>query len=112
LISEEVSVTSLAGTRLAGEDGGEGSSGGFARLGGGEAGGEALESRLNRCEVVEGVETVGPTAEFTWGLRAAEHEKAKDGCLVAAEVEDSADAMFVLGDARVVDGRDEGYVFQ
>jgi len=103
-----VRVASLARTGLAGEDGGERSSGGFVRLGGDGAGGKALESRLDRCQVVEGVEAVGSAAEFTWGLGATEHEKTEDGGLVAAEVEYSADAVLVLGDARVVDGRDEG----
>jgi hypothetical protein len=40
-------------------------------------------------------------------LGATEHEETEDGCLVAAEVEDSADAVFVLRDARVVDCLDE-----
>ena len=103
LISEEVRVTSLAGAGLAGEDGGEGAGRGFACLGGGGAGGETLERGLDRSEVVEGVEAVGAAAEFAWGLGAAEHEETEDGGLVAAEIEDSADAVLVLGDARVAD---------
>jgi hypothetical protein len=108
LISEEVRVTSLAGAWLAGEDDGEGSGRGFACFGGGGAGGETLERGLDRSEVVEGIEAVGSAAEFSWGLGAAEHEETEDSSLVAAEVEDSADAVLILRDARVVDGRDEG----
>ena len=63
-------------------------------------------------EVVEGVEAVGAAAEFARGLRAAQHEEAEDGGLVAAEVEDGADAVLVLGDAAVVDGGDEGEVVE
>jgi hypothetical protein len=63
---------------------------------------------LDGSEVVEGIEAVGTAAEFSWRLRAAKHEEAEDGGLVPAEVEDGADKMLVLGDARVANRSDEG----
>jgi hypothetical protein len=51
-------------------------------------------------------------------LRTAEHKEAEDSSLVAAKIEDGADAMFVLGDASgwfseaVADRGDEGEVFK
>ena len=41
-----------------------------------------------------------------------EHEKTEDSGLVAAEVEDGADPVLVLGDARVADGGDETKVLE
>ena len=64
------------------------------------------------AEIVEGVEAVGAAAEFARGLGAAEHEEAENCGLVAAEVEDGADAVLVLGNASVADGSDEGEIFK
>jgi hypothetical protein len=111
-------IAGLAGARLTREDGGKGAGGRIAGFVGGGAGGEALESGLNGDEVVEGVETVGAAAEFAGGLRTAEHKETEDRSLVAAKIEDCADAMFILGDAggwfseAVADRGDEGEVFE
>jgi hypothetical protein len=95
---------------LAREDGRERACGcGFVA---GVAGGQPLEGGLDGGEVVEGVEAVGTAAEFAGGLGAAEHEQAENGGLIAAKVEDGADAVLVLGDAAVADGSDEGEVFE
>ena len=86
---------------------------GFAScFGGGRAIGKALESRLDRGEVVEGVEAVGAAAEFAGSLGAAEHQETEDGGFVAAEIEDGADAVLVFGDAGVSDRGDEGEVLK
>jgi hypothetical protein len=105
-------ITGLAGARLAREDGGQGAGGLIAVFVGGGSGGQALEGGLDGSEVVEGVETVGTAAEFAGGLGTAEHKEAEDGGLVAAEIEDGADAVLVLGDTGVADGGDEGEVFK
>jgi hypothetical protein len=73
---------------------------------------KAFECGLDGGEVVEGVEAVGAAAKFTGGLGAAEHEEAENGGLVAAEVENGADAVLVLGHAGVANRRDEGEVFE
>ena len=62
---------------------------------------EQVESRVNRGEVVELIETIGAGAEFAGGLRAAEKKDAEQGDLVAMEIEDFREAMFELGDAAV-----------
>jgi hypothetical protein len=114
-VAEEMGVAGLAGAGLAREDGGERDGGLAAGFGDGfvgTAGGQALKRRLDGGEIVEGVEAVGAAAEFARGLGAAEHEEAEDGGLVAAEVEDGADAVLVLGDAAVADRGDEGEVFE
>jgi hypothetical protein len=67
---------------------------------------------LDRGKVVEGVEAIGAAAKFARSLRAAEHEQAEDGCLVAAEIENRANTVLVLGDAGVANGSDEGEVFK
>jgi hypothetical protein len=110
-VSEEVSVAGLAGTGLAGKDGGEGA-GFVAGCVGGWSGCEALEAGLDGGEVIEGVEAVGTATEFAGCLGAAEHEETEDGGFVAAEVEDGADAVLVLRDAGVADRGDEGEVFK
>jgi hypothetical protein len=68
---------------------------------------QALERGLDRSEIVEGIEAVSAAAEFTRRLRAAEHQKAEDSRLVAAKVEDSADAVLVLGNTSVANGSDQ-----
>jgi hypothetical protein len=111
-ISEEMGVASLAGTWLAGENRGEGTWGvgaGLIRRG---PSGEALEGGLDRGEVVEGMETVGAAAKFSGGLWTAEHEEAEDGGLVAAQIEDGAGPVLVLGDASVPNWSDQGKIFQ
>jgi hypothetical protein len=105
-ISEEMCVASLAGTWLAGENRGEGTWGVGAGLVRHGASGEALEGGLDRGEVVEGIETVGAAAKFSGGLWTAEHEEAEDGSLVAAEIEDGAGPVLVLGDAGVANWSD------
>ncbi len=86
---------------MAGEDDREGA--GFYSFGIGCAGGrsvcESFEGGLDGGEVIEGVETIGAAAELSGGLRTAEHQEAKNGGFVAAQVEYGADAVFVLGDA-------------
>jgi hypothetical protein len=67
---------------------------------------------LDSGEVLEGVEAVGATAKLAGGLRASEHEEAEEGGLVAAEIEDSADAVLILGNAAVAYGGGEGEVFE
>ena len=108
-----MSVTSLTRAGLAGEHGGEWAGWGFAScLGGERAIGQALESRLDRCEVVEGVEAVGAAAEFARSLRAAEHQETEDGGFVSAKIEDRADAVLVFGDAGISDSGDQSQVFE
>ena len=58
-------------------------------------------------DVFEGEETVSSIAKLARCLGSAEHQKAKDGGLVAAEVQYGADAVLVFGDSAVVKGRDE-----
>jgi hypothetical protein len=113
LISEEMGVAGLARAGLAGEDGGEWAGWGFASyFGGGRAIGKALESRLDRCQVVEGVEAVGAATELAGSLGAAEHQETEDGGFVSAEIEDGADAVLVFGDAGVSDRGDEGEILE
>jgi hypothetical protein len=113
--SEKVSVAGFAGAGLTWKDGGERA--GFN----GDCVGcrpirKAFEGGLDSGEVVEGIEAVGAASKFTEGLGATEHEEAKDGGLVAAEVENCADAVLVLGHAggggREADRRDEGEIFE
>jgi hypothetical protein len=114
--TEEVGVAVLAGAGLAGEHDGErpggGGVGGAGSGVGGGAGGEAVEGGEDGVDAVEGVEAVGAAAEFAGGLGAAEDEEAEDGDLVAAEVEDGAEAVLVLGDAGVADRGDDVEVFE
>jgi hypothetical protein len=105
-------IPGLARSGLAGKDCGERAGARIACFVSNGAGGQALEGGLDGCEVVEAVETVGAAAEFARGLGAAEHEKAEDGGLVAAKIEDRADAMLVLGDAGVVNRGDQGEIFK
>jgi hypothetical protein len=105
-------IAGLTRARLAREDDGKGAGrlvAGFVDSG---ASGQALEGGLDGCEIVEGVESVGAAAEFAGCLRAAEHEQTEDGGLVAAEIEDGANPMLVLGDASIADRGDEGKVFE
>ncbi len=95
----------------AGDAGGERVPGAFGFRGRG-AGSEAVKGGDDGGEIVEGEEAVGAGAEFAWGLRAAEEEKAEDRSLVAGEVEDGACAMLVLGDAGVSRWRDEAEVLE
>src|SRR5271154_2192658 len=104
-------VTGLAGAGLTGKDGGEGA-GFVARCVTGGEGREAFEGGLDGGEIVEGGETVGAAAEFAGSLGTAEHEEAKDGGLVAAEVKNGADAVLVLGDAGITDRRDESEILE
>jgi len=105
-------IAGLTRARLAREDDSKGASGLVAGFVDRSARGQTLESRLDGCEIVEGVETVSAAAEFAGGLRAAEHEKTEDSGLVAAEIEDSPDPVLVLGDASIADGGDEGKVLE
>jgi hypothetical protein len=93
-------VPGFAGARLTGKDGGEWA-GLDAGFGGSGAVSQAFQGGLDGLEVVEGVETISTTAEFARGLRAAKHQETEDSGLVAAEIEDCADAMFVFGDPGV-----------
>jgi hypothetical protein len=119
-VSEEMGVSGLARAGLARENRGERAGAlidnltvnliaGFVGRG---PGGQTLERRLDRAEVVEGVEAIGAAAEFAWSLGAAQHQEAEDRSLVAAKVEDGADAVLVLGYASVADGRDESEIFK
>ena len=75
--------------------------------------GQALEGGLDGGQVVEGVEAAPArlrSSPGVWGP--PKHEEAEDGGLVAAKIEDGADAVLVLGDAGVADGGDEGEVFK
>ena len=99
-------VASLAGAGLAGLNSDEGHCIWVARFIGAPSS-QALERGLNRSEVVERIEAVGAAAEFTRRLRAAEHQKAEDSRLVPAKVEDSADAVLVLGNTSVANGSDQ-----
>ena len=84
-------------------------SGGVA---GGGAGGQTVEGGGDGAEVVEGEHAVGAGAELAGGLGAAEDEEAEERGLVAAEVEDGADAVLVLGDAGVAVGGGEALLFE
>jgi hypothetical protein len=113
--AEKVGEAILAGSGLAGKHDGEragggGVGGGWVRLSG--AGGQAFECGLDLGEVVKLEEAVGAAAELAGGLRSAEEEQAKDGGFVAAEVEDGAGAVLVLGNAGVANWVDEGEVFE
>ena len=117
--AEEVGVAVFAGAGLAGQQDGEraggggvvgGGAGGILR--GGGAGGQAVEGGEDGVDAVEGVEAVGTAAELAGGLRAAEDEEAEEGDLVAAEVEDGAEAVLVLGNAGVADRGDDVEVFE
>lgn len=112
-VAQEMGEASLAGTGVRGEL--EGEWGGAARVAfgfGGGAGGQAVQGGLDGGEVIEGEEAVGAGAEFAWSLRAAEEEEAEQGGLIAAEVEDGAGTVLVLGDACVVHGGDERESFE
>jgi hypothetical protein len=115
-VSEEMGVSGLARAGLARENRGERAGALIVNLiagfVGGGPGSEAFERGLDRSEVVEGVKTVGAAAEFAWSLGAAQHQEAEDRGLVAAKVEDGADAVLVLGYASVADGRDESEIFK
>jgi hypothetical protein len=110
-ISEEMGVAGLAGAGLTWQHGGERASFVAGCIGEGTSC-EALESGLDGGKVVEGVEAVGAAAKFAGGLRAAEHEQTEDGGLVAAEVENRAYTVLVLGNAGVANGSDECEVFK
>jgi hypothetical protein len=113
--SEQVGVAGFAGAGLAREDGGEWTCG-FAAGCIGDAGrwacGQTVKSGQDSGQVVEGIQTVGAAAELAWGLGATQHEEAEDGGLVAAEVENGADAMLVLGDAGIANRGSQGEVFE
>jgi hypothetical protein len=109
---EEMSVSGLAGTRLARENGSERAGGLVSGFVGVAATCEALQCGLDGTEVVERVEAVGAAAEFSGGLGAAEHQKAKNGGLIATEIEDGADSVLIFGNAGVVNSSDEGEVFK
>jgi hypothetical protein len=112
-VSQEMSVPGFAGARLTGKDGGEWTGWGFgAGVGGSGTAGQTFQSGLDGLEVVEGVETVGTTTEFARCLRAAKHQETEDSGLVAAEIEDGADAMFVFGNPGVSYGSCKTKVFQ
>jgi hypothetical protein len=106
-----MSVAGLAGAGLAGKDGGEGS-GFVAGCVRGRASCETLEGGLDSGEVVEGVKTLGAAAELAGSLGPTKHKEAEDRGLIAAEIEDRADSVFVLGDSGVADGGDEGEILQ
>src|SRR5690349_9017489 len=69
-----------------------------------------LQAGLHGAQIVEGVHALGARAEFAGSLRAAEQQDAKNGDLVAIEIESFLEAVFVFGDAAVrgTDGADEG----
>jgi hypothetical protein len=108
--AEKVGVARLAGAGLAGELEGEG--GGFGGIGARRAGGQAFQGGLDGGEVVELVEAVGAGAELTGSLGSAEEQEAEQRGLVAAEVQDGAGTVLVLGDAGVAGGGDEGELFE
>ena len=110
--AEEMGEAAFAGSGLAGKLDGERAGGSLCAFVGCGAGGEAVERGLDLGEVVEREEAVGAAAEFAGGLRASEEEETEDGGLVAAEIEDGAGAVLVLGDAGVADGSDEGKLFE
>jgi hypothetical protein len=109
--SEEMGVAGLAGAGLAGKDDGKGADF-VADCIGSRAGREAFEGGLDSGEVVEAVEAVCTAAELAGGLGPAKHEEAEDRGLVAAKIEDSADAVLVLGNAGVTDWGDKSDIFE
>jgi hypothetical protein len=112
-VPQKMRIAGFAGARLARQDGGEGSGGGLgAGFAVGRSGRKALECGLDRSEVVEGVETVGTAAKFAGGLGTAKNQKAKNGSLVTAEIEDGTDTVFVLGDTGIADRSDESEIFE
>jgi hypothetical protein len=58
-------------------------------------------SGVHGGQVIEGIEPVGAAAQLTGGLRATQHQQAENSCLVAAQIKDRADSVFVLGHATV-----------
>jgi hypothetical protein len=110
--AEKMSIPRLARARLAREDGRQGTGGLVARFVRAGTGGQAFKGGLDGGEVVEGIETVSTVAEFARGLGSAEHQKAQDGGLVAAKVEDGADPMLVLGNPGVADRSHQAEVFK
>jgi hypothetical protein len=109
--AEEMSIAGLAGAGLTGENDGEGT-GFIAGCVTAWTTCETFEGGLDGGKFIEGIETVGAAAEFTWSLRAAEHKETEDGRLVAAEVEDGTDAVLILWDAGVANRSDERKIFE
>jgi hypothetical protein len=105
-------IAGLARARLTRENDGKGADSLVASFVDRSASRQAFEGGLDGGEIVEGVESVGAATEFAGSLRAAEHEETQDGGLIAAEIEDSADPVLVLGDASIADCGDEGKVFE
>src|SRR5205814_10099482 len=70
---------------------------------------QMLQTGLHGVQIVERMHALGARAEFAGRLRAAQEQDAKDGDLVAIEVEGLLEAAFVLGDAAVrsADGTDQ-----
>jgi hypothetical protein len=107
-----MSVAGLSGAGLTWEHNGERAGTFRSGLVWGSTCGETLKRGLDCGQVVEVEEAVGTAAELAGGLRAAQHEEAKDGGLVAAKVEDGSDTMLVLRDAGVADRCCQGEVFE
>jgi hypothetical protein len=105
-------VTGFSGARQTRKHGDQWTGGGGSVVGGYLAGGETIEGGLDGRDVVEGEETLGTAAQLAGGLRTAKHEKTEDGGFVAAEAKDGAGTVLVLGDAGVVQDRDEVLVFE
>jgi hypothetical protein len=105
-------IASLARARLTREHDGEGAGGLVASFVDGSASGQTLEGGLDGGEIVEGIETVGSAAELARRLRAAKYEETQNGGLVAAEVEDGADAVLVLGDTSIANRGDKAKILE
>ena len=110
--AEKMGVAGFSGSGLPGQDGGEGAVGAGIGVRWNGTGGEAVEGGDDGGEVVEGEHAVGSAAKLAGGLRAAEEEEAEDCGLVAAKIEDGADAMLVLGDTRISIGCGEAAVLK
>jgi hypothetical protein len=119
-VSEEMGVSRLARAGLARENRSERAGALIVNLivnliagfVGDGPGGEAFKRGMHGAEVVEGVEAVGAAAQFPGSLGAAQHQEAEDRGLVAAKVEDGADAVLVLGYAGIADGGDESEILK
>lgn len=110
-----MSIAGFAGAGLARQKDGEGAGGlvcgWLPGLRGGTRG-QTLQGGDYGTKIVKGIEAVGSAAEFAWGLRAAQKEETEDCGLIAAEIEDGADAVLVFGYAAVADGGDQGLIFK
>ena len=104
-------VSGFAGSRLAGENRCKRASFATGWVSRGAVC-EAFDGGLDGGEVVERIKAVGAAAQFPGGLGTAEHQKTEDGCLVAAKVENGADAVLVFGDAGIANRGNESEIFK